>query len=294
MGIPRIARRIMKTFLGRHAVHYVRRLGRRTVPQPDWYSSSFADRRGFEIGGPSAIFTDQGSVPVYATLESLDNCLFSHHTIWEGEVAAGHCFNYHPDKPCGLQYILEATELHAVHDSHYDCVLSSHTLEHIANPLRALREWKRILKNEGLLLLVLPHKDGTFDWRRPTTTLQHMIADFDHRIGEDDLSHLPEILALHDLNKDKAAGSPERFRSRCLQNFLYRAVHHHVFDTPTAVAILDHAGFHIVRVDLLKPHHIILVARRSARIADNSAFLAANAAYKRRSPFPSDHRRDSF
>ena len=31
----------------------------------------------------------------------------------------------------------------------YDVLLSSHTLEHIANPLRALSEWKRIVGDDG-------------------------------------------------------------------------------------------------------------------------------------------------
>ena len=134
-------------------------------------------------------------------------------------------------KPAGSQYICEATELKPIADRSYECVLASHCLEHVANPLRALAEWKRILKDDGLLLLVLPHKDGTFDCRRPVTTLAHMVEDYEKQIGEDDLTHLPEILALHDLEKDKPAGSPEEFRARSLENRANRALHHHVFDT---------------------------------------------------------------
>lgn len=293
MEIPRIARTVVRKLLGRQATRYVRRWTRRTVPDVHWYLSSLAGRQGLEIGGPSETFGDEGSIPVYGVLKSLDNCLFSNRTIWEGEVVEGRHFNYHPLKPLGYQFILEGTELRAIPDSSYDCVLSSHTLEHIANPLGALREWKRVLRDDGLLLVVLPHKDGTFDWRRPSTKLTHMIEDFDKNRGEDDLSHVAEILALHDLKKDKPAGSPENFRSRCLQNYSYRAMHHHVFDTPSAIAMLDHAGFQILRVALLKPCHIILVSRRCERAPNNDAFLAADAGYRRRSPFQSDRYRAS-
>ena len=200
----------------------------------------------------------------------------------------GRSFLYHPLKPNGNQIICEATQLRSITDSAYEFVLASHCLEHVANPLRALVEWKRVLRQDGLLLLILPHKDGTFDWRRPTTTLVHMIEDSRNQIGEDDLTHLPEILALHDLERDKAAGSKEEFRQRCAQNYSNRAMHHHVFDTATAVALVDNAAFQVLRVDTSKPYHITILARRCDQTCDNSAFLGPNAPYRRLSPFPSD------
>jgi len=79
--------------------------------------------------------------------------------------------------------------------------------------------------------------------------LAHMMDDFRNGTGDDDLTHLPEILALHDMERDPAAGSKEQFRQRCLQNHSNRAIHHHVFDTASAIALVDHAGFQIVRVE---------------------------------------------
>ena len=67
--------------------------------------------------------------------------------------------NHHP----GKQYILEATELYEINSNTYDFLLSSHMLEHTANPIKALKEWKRIIKDKGYLILIVPHKDGTFD-----------------------------------------------------------------------------------------------------------------------------------
>jgi len=250
--------------------------------------SLFGQKSGLEIGGPSQIFSEEGAIPVYNVLKGLDNCLFSKLTIWEGEVQEGSKFRYHTLRPPGYQFVLEGSKLLTIGDSSYDCVLSSHTLEHIANPLQALKEWKRVSRKDGLLLLLLPHKDGTFDWRRPSTSMAHMIEDYCRNIGEDDLTHLPEVLEFHDLRKDPPAGSIENFRARCVQNYVYRAMHHHVFDTPTAVAMLDYAGFQVLRVNHLKPFHILLVAQCSDRTPNNSAFLEADAEYRRRSPFRSD------
>jgi len=188
-----------------------------------------------------------GLLPIYAILKGVDNCLFSARTIWTGEVQIGCTFQYHSKKDPGTQHICEATFLKSVPDSSYEVVLASHCLEHIANPIRALQEWKRILVKDGLLVLVPAHKDGTFDWRRPVTPLEHMIEAHETNQSEDDLTHLPEVLTLHDLEKDPPAGSPEQFKQRCLANSVNRAIHHHVFDTAAVVMLVYHVGLQLAR-----------------------------------------------
>ncbi len=279
---------VSERLIGRRATSYVRRLVRRGPPI-GFYRSLLRGRNGLEIGGPSDIFGDSGPLPVYGVLGSLDNCLYSSQTIWAEDVREGISFQYHPRRARGNQIIDEATELKSVEDSVYECVLASHCLEHVANPLRALSEWKRVLHADGFLLLILPHKEATFDWRRPITSLSHMVEDFRNGIGEDDLTHLPEILALHDLEKDQAAGSKEDFRKRCLQNHSNRAMHHHVFDAATAVALVDRAAFQIVRVDVSKHLQIAVLAQRYEGVPDNSEFMKPKAAYLQRSPFLCDH-----
>ena len=236
------------------------------------------------------MLAEGGDLAVYDVLDSLDNCLYAGRTIWEGEVREGNTFLYHPRKPPGTQIISEATDLQSIEDCRYQCVLSCHCLEHIANPLRALEEWKRVLKRDGLLLLVLPHKDGTFDWRRPVTSLDHMVRDYENAVGENDLTHLPEILELHDLSRDVPAGTKEQFHQRCLNNHINRAMHHHVFDTMAALAMVNHAGFKMFRVDNLKPFHIIIVAINTDQPIDNSQFMDRAGEHWGRSPFPSDQR----
>jgi SAM-dependent methyltransferase len=229
-----------------------------------------------------------GPVPIYDILGSLDNCLYSGSTIWTGQVLEGHTFLYQPGREPGAQIICDATDMQPIKDSSYECILACHCLEHIANPLRALAEWKRVLKDDGLLLLILPHKDGTFDWRRPTTPLTHLIEDYKTGVGEQDLTHLPEILELHDLSKDEAAGTREQFRQRCLENHVNRAMHHHVFDTRAALAVVNEVGFKILRVDNLKPFHIIILASRTLQMVDNCRFMEWGSKPWSRSPFPSD------
>lgn len=252
------------------------------------YRSRLAGKRAIEIGGPSDIFGDQGPLPIYRVVDAVDNCLYSRQTIWTGKVNLGQTFQYHSRKPPGTQYTCEATDLKPIADRSYECVLASHCLEHVANPLCALAEWKRVLKDDGLLLVVLPHKDETFDWRRPVTTLTHMIEDYEKQIGEDDLTHLSEILELHDLARDLGAGSPEQFRMRSLENRVNRALHHHVFDTATAVQLVDRANFQVMQVNNFKPYHIAILASSCSGKPDNARFLGQGAKYRHSSPFPSD------
>jgi SAM-dependent methyltransferase len=265
----------------------VRRYRQPRLPQAALYRSLVSGQRCLEVGGPSPLFDDDGALPLYAVVDRLDNCVYSSRTLWAA-TASDETFTYHPSKRPGKQIICEASRLGGIAPGSYQCILASHCLEHLANPLRGLAEWKRVLGADGLLVLVLPHKDGTFDWRRATTSIAHMLSDYESDIGEDDLTHLPEILALHDLNRDQAAGSAERFRARCLLNFANRGMHHHVFDTSTAVAIVDAAGFQILRVDTLKPHHIFILARAIGGQPDNARHRGPRAEYRRLSPFSSD------
>jgi SAM-dependent methyltransferase len=278
----------IKKMLGARGVALLRRCLHRNAPDLDKYRARLAGKKALEIGGPSGLFSDEGCLPIYSVLASADNCLFSDQTIWTGKIDDGRSFQYHPAKTPGLQFVCDGTDLQQIPDAHYEAVLASHCLEHIANPLRALEEWKRVLSNDGRLLLILPHKDGTFDWRRPTTAIEHMIEDYKANVAEDDLTHVPEILELHDLEKDLAAGSPNEFQQRCLDNKRTRAMHHHVFDTRTAARVVDYAGFQLIQVAAVKPFHIIILAAKSESPKDNSRFLQADADSYRRSAFASD------
>lgn len=254
--------------------------------------AAFAGKIGIELGGPSRTFGARGIFPVYPLAARLDNCNFDYHTLWEGKITPQSGFHFDERRAPGRQFIAEATELPFIADSTYDFVMSSHMLEHSANPLKALREWLRILKPGGTLLLVLPHRDGTFDHRRPVTALQHLVEDFERGMGEDDLTHLPEILELHDLKRDpEAIGGMEAFRERGQRNRENRGLHHHVFDTRLAIELVDLVGLQLRAVESTYPFHIAAVATRLEPGAqpDNTEFLRADAACRSKSPFASDH-----
>lgn len=234
----------------------------------------FRGKKGLEVGGPSPVFARRGIFPVYPIVGHLDNCNFCNTTIWEGDIQQGQTFQFDSKKSAGQQYVAEASAMTFLSSGTYDFVLSSHVLEHTANPILVLTEWKRLLKNQGALVLILPHKDRTFDYRRPATTMEHLLADFDAGMTEDDLTHMPEILALHDLERDPEAGDFEAFKVRSMLNFENRCFHHHVFDTHLAAGLVNYMGMQIQAIEEIQPFHIVIVAQKmiEGQSPDNSSF----------------------
>jgi SAM-dependent methyltransferase len=231
------------------------------LPLRQKYQSFVANKYGIEIGGPSSIF--KKILPVYDFVAGLDGVNFSSDTVWEGRIQAGQNFNY-DDVRSGRQFISEAADLSEIATEQYDFLLSSNCLEHVANPIKALTEWRRVIKPGGALILVLPNKDSNFDHRRPATSFEHLLDDSARDIGEDDLTHLDEILALHDLSMDPLAGDLENFRQRSLKNFENRTLHHHVFDVKLIEEMLNHVGFDVVDMTTTKTDFFALAAKNGA------------------------------
>jgi hypothetical protein len=100
---------------------------------------------------------------------------------------------------------------------------------------------------------------------------------------------LPEILELHDLDRD-TAGSFEEFKRRSEQNPRNRGLHHHVFDTRLVVEIVLHLGLRIHAVECMLPYHIIAVVQKTplGQAATKQDLAAVAAPYLRQSLFVSD------
>ncbi len=221
------------------------------------YLPFVSGKTGLEIGGPSQVFRAGEPIDIYQHLERLDNCDFSSNTVWTKQQSG---YNFAEGKPPGTNIVCDGSALSPIADDSYDCVLSSHNLEHFANPVKAVYEWKRVLRSNGALILVLPYYKKTFDHRREPTSVEHMFADFDNNMGEDDLTHLPEILANHDLSRDPGAQAPVDFHARSLCNIQNRCLHHHVFDANNSRGLLEHAGFSVQCIDQAFPFHLCLLA----------------------------------
>jgi radical SAM superfamily enzyme YgiQ (UPF0313 family)/SAM-dependent methyltransferase len=63
-------------------------------------------------------------------------------------------------------------------DESQDFIVSSHIFEHLPNPIKALVEWDRLVRPGGVIFMIVPHKERTFDKDRPRTSLEHVVNDY--------------------------------------------------------------------------------------------------------------------
>ena len=134
-------------------------------------------------------------------------------------------------------------------------------MEHIANPLKAIKEWKRIIKPGGYMVLILPNHKSNFDHKRPVTKFSHIEKDYKNNMSEKDTTHHQEILKLHDLSRDPGSLTYESFKLRCKENHINRCMHHHVFDLPLIIKMLKYFKFEIIQTDSTPWDWIVLAKK---------------------------------
>ena len=252
----------------------LRRSLRKPVRGHEAYQALVRGKRGLEIGGPSELF--RRVVPVYEAAKSIDGVNFSSRTMWEGQLVEGQTYAYVRARK-GTQFICEATDLRRIPDQSYDFVLSSNNLEHVANPLKAVKEWMRVVRPGGHLLLVLPRRESNFDRNREVTRFEHLLKDLEEDVDEHDLTHLPEILEFHDYSMDPPllrrlmsfvtlrgfgpAMNRETMEARGRSNFENRGLHHHVFDQELIKQVFLYFGLVPVLSASTKIDHIAVALK---------------------------------
>ena len=96
-----------------------------------------------------------------------------------------------PDPHLNLN--VDVDRLRPIGDASFDAVIASHVIEHLANPLRALQEFHRVLRPGGRLVLVVPDRTRTFDHVRQPTTLRHLLDEHARNVAEVSEDHIREF-----------------------------------------------------------------------------------------------------
>ena len=180
-------------------------------------------------------------------------------TVWGNNKSESYMWG---NKVIGNQIIADATDLSVIESETYDFLLSSNNLEHIANPLKAMKEFLRILKKDGLIIIFVPCKAYSFDHRRDDTLFEHLIQDYEDGVLEDDLTHLPEILNKHDLNRDPLAGTMTQFKERSVNNFKNRCLHHHVFSRELLGCIAEYFKLDVIENTIFNENYYFVAIKR--------------------------------
>src|SRR5690606_4365358 len=112
-----------------------------------------------------------------------------------------------PALEAGENFYVDSHSLADMPPAQYDFLIASHVIEHLANPIKSVLEWKRLLRPGGTMILIAPCKRFSYDCDRPITTLAHLIEDHQKGVGEDDETHFEEVFFKHNLKKDKTVSS---------------------------------------------------------------------------------------
>jgi SAM-dependent methyltransferase len=117
----------------------------------------------------------------------------------------------------------------------FDLLITSHTLEHFANPIKALMLWKRCLVRGGIILNIVPNKLHCWDRNREYTTFEHILSDYETNMEENDMTHLHESSCMVETRPSYYQDVGDRNESR--------VIHHHVYSTEVLAKCHEYCGF---------------------------------------------------
>jgi len=120
-------------------------------------------------------------------------------------------------------------------ENDYDIILTCHVLEHQANPIKQLLLWKKLLKDDGIFIHILPNKNISADCNRPITDFNKLLFNYDNNILEDDISEIDNIIKYKNNDPTKIPGITNIDNLIFLKNnpeiiLKTQPIHHHVYD----------------------------------------------------------------
>lgn len=146
-------------------------------------------------------------------------------------------------------------------DSTLDYVLSSHVIEHFFDPVKALREWNRVVKPGGYIFIIAPHRDRTFDRIREVTPVSELLERSTGKIRMSDYAWPYEEKTAQKAGLEKYGPSyqlmphllvRDKSATRLDKGWKYydKDDHHHwsVWRTGDFVELVTHLGFKVVEV----------------------------------------------
>ena len=172
---------------------------------------NYIQGQGIEFGAlHSALKVPDGVIVRYADFESADDIHVSYPDQTHIQV---------PD------LISDLESMKGIETSSQDFIIANHVMEHVEDPLRALKSVSRVLRPGGIAFLALPDKRFTFDSIREITTLDHVIRD--HEEGPDGSvqDHYEEWVRCIDLFEGAEKAGKIAAMTRIRAN-----IHFHVWD----------------------------------------------------------------
>jgi SAM-dependent methyltransferase len=114
-----------------------------------------------------------------------------------------------------------------------DFVIAAQFIEHCRNPVRALANMLRVVRNQGFVLLTVPDKRYTFDKHRPITTHEHLLDECLNGTEHTLRGHFHDFLKTPDQEEGETLeGSVDALMARDY------SIHYHVWDSDAFLQFL--------------------------------------------------------
>lgn len=177
-------------------------------------SHKFIKGSGIEIGGLNAPLPVQNAQVTYVDRAPIEEIAATHHDV----------------KILIDKYIIDsAEELSNFENESLDFVIANHVLEHCENPIKAIQNWTRVLKKDGVIFCALPVKDHTFDKKRAVTAFEHLMIDYIRGPDSSLVEHYRDWFANSEL---EGVRGEELERKVAAALALRGNIHFHVWDLP--------------------------------------------------------------
>jgi glycosyltransferase involved in cell wall biosynthesis/predicted SAM-dependent methyltransferase len=141
----------------------------------------------------------------------------------------------HPD------IVADAEDLSIIPDSSQDFIIANHLLEHLRNPIKALREFHRIAKKyNSVIFLALPNQKNksSFDKKRNVTDIEHIVNDYYLKDSERetvDFEHFKEWA----MSAGNMSNGEEILQEAKRLYEIDYSIHYHVFSKDSFLSLLD-------------------------------------------------------
>jgi len=108
----------------------------------------------------------------------------------------------------------------------FDFVILNHVIEHIANPINAIKEIFRVTR--GLVVISAPDKHFTFDKQRQLTPFDHLMTEYRNNVTSVSNDHYRDLL--RGVNPD-AFNHGEKALQDAIDQLRVRREHAHVWSS---------------------------------------------------------------
>lgn len=185
------------------------------------FASNYCSGRGIEIGALHHPIT----LPPQSTVRYVDRMTVEDLRTHYPELAGENLVPVH--------IVDDGERLSTLPDGQEDFAVACQFIEHCENPVRAVVNMLRVVRNRGFVLLTVPDKRFTFDVDRPITSNEHLMEECERGCAGTARDHYREWVRL----VEKAAEETVEAR---VDHFMDRhySIHYHVWDSDAFLKFL--------------------------------------------------------